>query len=131
MAFANSSTEQSCGDDLESLGYVLLYLARGSLPWETVHAATAEDEAKLIGQLKRSTSPEALFEGLPGELATYMAYARSLPFDQRPNYAYLRGLFRRAFLRRGFKYDNVFDWTEKRFGEVQAELDARDAVDGE
>jgi hypothetical protein len=56
-----------------------------------------------------------LCEGLPEEFATYVSYTRSLGFKDRPNYAYLRQLFRRAFLARGLKYDNVFDWTLRVF----------------
>ncbi|KAM3553512.1 hypothetical protein ARSEF4850_006881 [Beauveria asiatica] len=59
-----------------------------------------------------------LCEGLLGEFATYATYTRSLGFKDRPDYAYLRRLFRNAFSARGFRYDNIYDWTEKRFREI-------------
>ena len=69
-----------------------------------------------------SLSGEQLCEGvLPCEFATYINYTRSLGFDDRPNYTYLRRLFCRLFCSRKFRHDNVFEWTEKRFHEIYGE----------
>lgn len=46
-----------------------------------------------------------------GEFATYLTFCRSLRFDDKPDYAYLRTLFRNLFHREGYTYDYVFDWT--------------------
>ncbi|KAK2592414.1 hypothetical protein QQS21_009897 [Conoideocrella luteorostrata] len=117
----HNGCEQSWGDDLESLGYVLLYFVRGSLPWQGLKAATGEEKNKMIKEKKESLSGEQLCEGhLPDEFAEYINYTRSLNFDDKPDYAYLRGLLHRLFISRGFSYDNVFDWTEKRFYELRA-----------
>ena len=121
---ANYGVEQSWGDDLESLGYVLLYFALGSLPWQGVKAATEEERNELIKQKKFGVPVTKLCEGLPEEFATYISYTRSLGFRDKPNYAYLRKLFRRAFVARGFKYDNVFDWTDRLFHEMQGDARA-------
>ncbi|KAM7210670.1 casein kinase [Rhypophila decipiens] len=43
---------------------------------------------------------------LPSEFATYIDYTRSLGFDDKPNYSYLRELFRHRFRSKGFKYNN-------------------------
>ena len=76
----------------------------------------------MIKEKKESLSGEELCGGLlPDEFATYINYTRSLAFEDRPNYAYLRKLFRRPFRSRGYRYDNVFDWTEKRFMEIRGE----------
>ncbi|TQV90120.1 casein kinase 1, delta [Cordyceps javanica] len=115
----HNGREQSWGDDLESLGYVLLYFARGSLPWQGFKAATDEEKNELIAQKKLNLPAKSLCGGLPEEFATYISYTRSLGFKDRPDYAYLRRLFRNAFSARGFKYDNIFDWTKKLFYEMQ------------
>lgn len=115
---ANYRTEQSWGDDLESLGNALICLARGSLPWQDIETETEEERNELIKEKMTSVSVAQLCRGLPGEFATYMRYTRSLGFKDGPDYAHLRRLFRQAFLARGFKYDTIFDWTEKRFREV-------------
>ncbi|KAH0596941.1 hypothetical protein MHUMG1_05249 [Metarhizium humberi] len=116
-------TEQSWSDDLESLGYVLLYFARGSLPWQGIKAATDKEKLERVKNYKKTLSVEELCSGLPEEFSTYINYTRSLGFQDKPNYAYLRRLFRRLFTSKGFKYDNVFDWTEKRFYELRDKAD--------
>ncbi|KAB5572200.1 casein kinase I isoform delta [Coniochaeta sp. 2T2.1] len=115
----HNGREQSRGDDLESLGYVFVYFARGSLPWQGLKAATDKGKDELIKEMKESLSGKALCDGvLPGQFATYIDYTRSLGFDDKPDYLYLRRLFRRLFAAEGFQHDNVFDWTEKRFHEI-------------
>ena len=47
---------------------------------------------------------------LSAEFATYLNYCRSLRFEEKPDYAYLRQLIRNLFHRQGFSYDYVFDW---------------------
>ncbi|KAJ1674642.1 serine/threonine protein kinase, partial [Spiromyces aspiralis] len=103
--------EQSRRDDLESLGYVLMYFLRGSLPWQGLKAATKKQKYDRIMEKKMSTSTEALCRGFPAEFAIYLNYTRSLRFDDKPDYAYLKCLFRDLFVRSGLKYDYVFDWT--------------------
>ena len=34
----------------------------------------------------------------------------TVQFDDRPDYDYLKRLFRELFFRKGFNYDNMFDW---------------------
>lgn len=102
--------EQSRRDDLESLGYVLMYFNIGSLPWQGLRAANKVKKYKLISEKKMSTPVEQLCKGFPEEFATYLNYVRALRFDEKPNYEYLKKLFKDLFIREGFQYDNVFDW---------------------
>ncbi|KAK3152744.1 hypothetical protein QOZ80_2BG0162980 [Eleusine coracana subsp. coracana] len=103
--------EQSRRDDLESIGYVLLYFLRGSLPWQGLKAATKKQKYDKISDKKLSTPIEALCKSHPVEFASYFHYCHSLTFDQRPDYSYLRRLFRDLFDREGFQFDYVYDWT--------------------
>ena len=40
-----------------------------------------------------------------------MNYTRSLRFADKPDYAYLRKLFRDLFIRSGYVYDGIYDWS--------------------
>ena len=91
--------EQSRRDDIESLGYVLLYFLRGSLPWQGLKAATKKQKYEKISEKKMSTPIESLCRGFPIEFNTYFQYCRSLRFDDKPDYSYLRKLFRDLFCR--------------------------------
>ncbi|CAK7356887.1 unnamed protein product [Dovyalis caffra] len=111
--------EQSRRDDLESLGYVLMYFLRGSLPWQGLKAGTKKQKYEKISEKKVSTSIEALCRGYPTEFASYFHYCRSLRFDDKPDYAYLKRLFRDLFIREGFQFDYVFDWTILKYQQSQ------------
>uniref|UniRef100_A0A8C6FQC6 non-specific serine/threonine protein kinase n=1 Tax=Moschus moschiferus TaxID=68415 RepID=A0A8C6FQC6_MOSMO len=108
--------EQSRRDDLESLGYVLMYFNLGSLPWQGLKAATKRQKYERISEKKMSTPIEVLCKGYPSEFSTYLNFCRSLRFDDKPDYSYLRQLFRNLFHRQGFSYDYVFDWNMLKFG---------------
>ncbi|TNN04117.1 hypothetical protein fugu_001146 [Takifugu bimaculatus] len=107
--------EQSRRDDVESLGYVLMYFNLGSLPWQGLKAATKRQKYERISEKKMSTPIEVLCKGYPSEFSTYLNLCRSLRFDDKPDYSYLRQLFRTLFHRQGFSYDYVFDWNMLKF----------------
>ncbi|KAH7651295.1 Non-specific serine/threonine protein kinase protein [Dioscorea alata] len=111
--------EQSRRDDLESLGFVLMYFLRGSLPWQGLKAGTKKQKYEKISEKKVSTSVEALCRGYPSEFASYFHYCRSLRFDDKPDYAYLKRIFRDLFIREGFQFDYVFDWTILKYQQAQ------------
>lgn len=102
--------EQSRRDDLESLGYVFMYFNRGSLPWQGLKARTKLEKYNRICEKKTSTGIKTLCEGYPPEFATYLNYARSLGFEDKPDYQYLRKLFRDLFVRQKFVMDYEYDW---------------------
>ncbi|KAK9705462.1 hypothetical protein RND81_07G058900 [Saponaria officinalis] len=103
--------EQSRRDDLESLGYVLMYFLRGSLPWQGLKAGNKKQKYDKISEKKVSTSIEALCRGHPTEFTSYFHYCRSLRFDDKPDYSYLRRNLHDLFIREGFQLDYLFDWT--------------------
>ncbi|KAM7432655.1 Casein kinase I isoform delta [Porites harrisoni] len=108
--------EQSRRDDLESLGYVLMYFNLGSLPWQGLKAATKKQKYERISEKKMSTPIEVLCKGFPSEFSTYLNNCRSLRFDDKPDYSYLRQLFRNLFHCQGYVYDYIFDWNLLKFG---------------
>ncbi|KAI8467469.1 MAG: serine/threonine kinase [Monoraphidium minutum] len=112
--------EQSRRDDMESLGYVLMYFLRGSLPWQGLKAATKRQKYEKISEKKLATPIDVLCRGYPVEFVSYFQYCRSLRFDDKPDYSYLRKLFRELFARDGYHWDYVFDWTILKHQHMQA-----------
>eukprot|EP01116_Phalansterium_solitarium_P022706 TRINITY_DN75_c0_g2_i1.p1 TRINITY_DN75_c0_g2~~TRINITY_DN75_c0_g2_i1.p1 ORF type:complete len:391 (-),score=155.04 TRINITY_DN75_c0_g2_i1:292-1464(-) len=119
---AHLGIEQSRRDDLESLGYLFMYFNRGGLPWQGLKAATKKQKYERISEKKISTTVEQLCKGYPIEFTQYLNYCRSLHFEDKPDYAYLRKLFRDLFMREGYKYDAMFDWTVLKLQEEQKSL---------
>ncbi|CAJ0610219.1 unnamed protein product [Cylicocyclus nassatus] len=107
--------EQSRRDDIESLGYVLMYFNRGTLPWQGLKAATKRQKYDKISEKKISTSVEELCASYPEAFATYLRYSRTLGFEDTPDYGHLRQLFRNLFHRQGLRYDYLFDWNLLKF----------------
>lgn len=91
---AHLGIEQSRRDDMESIGYVLMYFNRGSLPWQGLKAATKKQKYERISQKKLSSPIEVLCKGFPTEFAMYLNYCRGMRFEDAPDYMYLRQLFR-------------------------------------
>ncbi|EAN83293.1 putative casein kinase [Trypanosoma cruzi] len=109
--------EQSRRDDLEGIGYILMYFLRGSLPWQGLKAHTKQEKYSRISERKQTTPVETLCKGFPAEFAAYLNYTRGLRFEDKPDYSYLKRLFRELFIREGYHVDYVFDWTLKRIHE--------------
>lgn len=102
--------EQSRRDDLESLGYVFMYFLRGSLPWQGLRANTKKQKYQKIMEKKMATPIDLLCKGYPDEFRIYFEYCRALRFADKPDYSYLRRLFKDLALRNEIEYDGNFDW---------------------
>ncbi|KAK0094932.1 hypothetical protein PV326_009597 [Microctonus aethiopoides] len=111
--------EQSRRDDLESLGYVFMYFNIGSLPWQGLKAATKRQKYERISEKKMSTPIDELCKGYPVEFGKYLKYCRQIRFEERPDYSFLRQLFRQLFHQETFTYDYVFDWNMLKFGNAR------------
>jgi len=85
--------EQSRRDDLESIGHVLLYFLKGSLPWQGLPGKTNVEKYANIKKKKKEVSVSDLCKGLPDEFKDFMNYCRNLGFTQDPDYNYIIGLF--------------------------------------
>jgi serine/threonine protein kinase len=115
--FTHLGIEQCRRDDLESLGYVLLYLLLGELPWQGTKAKNKKDKYQKIMEKKIYTSLEQLCKGQPsiyliksGEFVSFFQYCRGLQFEEKPDYSYLKSLLKSVFERYGFDYDYQYDW---------------------
>ncbi|XP_054977037.1 casein kinase I-like [Sorex araneus] len=108
---AHLGIEQSRRDDMEALGYVLMYFNRSGLPWQGLTGATRKQKYEKIREKKLATSIDVLCKGFPAEFAMYLNYCRGLRFDEVPDYGYLRQLFHVLFKTLNYQHDYIFDWT--------------------
>ena len=101
---------QSRRDDLEAVGYVLMYFLRGRLPWQGIPVKNKEDRYRKIMEKKIATSAEELCRNFPQEFTDYINYTRRLEYEQDPDYNYLKRLFLNVLNRDGFIIDCFYDW---------------------
>ena len=106
--------EQSRRDDIEALGYVMIYFLKGSLPWQGMVINNPKKKYDKIKKLKLETKLTDLCNGLPIEMVKFIQYARDMKFEDRPDYNYLRSLLRKAAKNNNLKFDSTkFDWIVK------------------
>lgn len=111
--------EQSRRDDLEAIGFLLIYFAKGSLPWQGLKVADQAQKTARIGEKKIATTLEYLCKDLPPAFLRYMRLVRSLKFEEPPDYDMLRALFSDFFKAEGYRLDYIFDWVEIRRSEIE------------
>ena len=95
-----------------------VYLISSDNDRQGLRAATKRQKYERISERKMSTPIDVLCAGFPTEFNTYLSYCRSLRFEEKPDYTYLRQLLRNLFHRQGFTYDYVFDWNMLKFVSV-------------
>ena len=104
---------QSRRDDLEAVGYVLMYFLRGRLPWQGIPVKNKEERYRKIMEKKKATSAEDLCKGFPRQFTDYINYTRNLAYEQEPNYDYLKNLFITTLNNEGFNIDCYYDWDQQ------------------
>jgi serine/threonine protein kinase len=114
-ARAMRGVQQSRRDDLESIGYVLLHMARGSLPWQDCGAGSARERWQGMMGMKSGLDAEELCVGLPPQFALFLEDVRSLGFEEEPAYASYRAMFREALVAMGGVNDDHFEWRAEDF----------------
>lgn len=100
--------EQSRRDDLESLAYMLVYFLCGSLPWHGAQSGMNKQQRKVTLRQKQSSRLAVLCSTCPPEFGMFIDYARSLAFDEKPDYDYIRRLFHELLAREGHQYGHPF-----------------------
>lgn len=100
-------------DDLESLGYVLVYLAAGQLPWFQV-PYPSRDALKNILYIREKVGINKLCKGLDSAFREFLTYCQGLKFEEKPNYKHLRSLLVSAALRAEIHLnDGLYDWSPR------------------
>lgn len=109
---AHLGYEQSRRDDIESIGYVLMYFLLGSLPWQGLKVKNGEDHFDVIAKKKINTPFEDLCKGQPEELLKYFLYCDKLEFEEEPDYNLLIGLFQSMIDKHCVNCNYDFDWNK-------------------
>jgi serine/threonine protein kinase len=117
---AHLGLELSRRDDLISIGYNLIYLLKGGLPWQGIKG---KDRSNKLAQKKIQIPNDVLCSGLPNEFLHYLNYCKNLKFEERPDYKFLKGLFGKLL---GLVISNfnlkrneiIFDWCFKNVDEI-------------
>lgn len=103
--------EQSRRDDLEALGYVLIYFLKGGLPWQNMSGKDKLEKYANIKDKKLGTSDEDLCKGLPQEFLEYLKYCKNLKFVEKPDYKFLKDKFKNLLFSQNLDYDFIYDWS--------------------
>ena len=111
---ALSGYEQSRRDDLESIGYIIMYFLRGNLPWQGLKVNKKEDRYKKICEIKKEYTSEKLCKGFPKELEIFMDYIKQLDFTEVPDYDYLRNLLKKIMEKNKIENDFYYDWCKEK-----------------
>jgi serine/threonine protein kinase len=104
----HNGIEPTRRDDLESIGYMLVYLIKGRLPWQGLKKQEGIPGVKLIGEKKKEVELDDLCSELPKCFLKYLIYCRSLDFDEQPDYAKLKQYFLNDIS--SLKIELKYDW---------------------
>lgn len=91
-------------DDLLSLGYIMIYVFKGELPWSDIKDPWRADK------VKESAKVDDLVSGMSTELLSYFHHVLRLEFDGEPHYSVLQALFHEALLSLNENLDMDFEW---------------------
>lgn len=109
--WTHKGVSQSRRDDLESIGFVLIYFLQTKLPWQGLKINTKHEKWKKICNVKVATQLDNLCRGIPMQFKKYLEYVRNLKFTQKPNYQHLIDLFQEAADQNDIDLtDVVWDW---------------------
>ena len=110
---AHLGIEQSRRDDIESIGYMLVYFYLGRLPWQNKQDKGKPPTNKIM-EKKLTTPPEILCKKMPVEFSYYFHYCKNLKFEDRPDYSSLKSLFCDLLSTRiNLKEEVIFDWFDE------------------
>ncbi|CAG2117799.1 unnamed protein product [Medioppia subpectinata] len=82
-------------DDMESLGYCMIFMAKGSLPWMSASDKNLSSPKTIrkIGKRMKETPLADLCAGLPQNFCKYFDLISGYEFNEKPDYQSLRQCF--------------------------------------
>lgn len=105
--------KQTRRDDLESLGYLIVYCFQGYLRWSDRRGKNNKERNKYILYEKQNFAQSfELLQELDAEIKKYFKYVYSLKYEDTPDYDYLKELLIQGLEKKDIKNDCVFDWSK-------------------
>lgn len=107
--------EQGRKDDLESLGYLFIYLFKGKLPWQNVKTTDKFQKHQLIKDFKINTTEEMLCKDMPKEFCVFLKYVRNMEFTEDPPYHSFIKMFTKLYksIQLETSEDSELEWIKK------------------
>ena len=107
---AINKKELSRRDDMESIGYLLIYLSKGVLPWQGLKIKQKSEKYSKIREIKMTIETNKLCEGLPEEFGEYIDLVKNLEFEEEPDYTRYINMFNELIKKKEFVKDYLYDW---------------------
>lgn len=104
-------TRLSRKDDLLSLGYVLIYLYVGNLPWQGLDISDRKEKDSAVSEIKQYYGYTKLCKKLPPFFTNYFKEIQKLSQSDRPNYSKIKKMFKKELNPESFKQNIDYDWS--------------------
>ncbi|EMD34929.1 hypothetical protein CERSUDRAFT_96841 [Gelatoporia subvermispora B] len=102
-------------DDIEAFGTTLLCLLHDRLPCQGIYAPNEDAKLLRIGEMKAGNAMRKLLAQSPPELTALFDHSRSLPFEEKPDYDFIRGILLRRMQTERWENNGLFDWIDPKF----------------
>ena len=99
-------------DDVESFIFMILYFLSKKLPWQGTRAKTLTARYKKIYLAKKDFKYHDFCKNYPKEIVQCIEYIYFLKFNEKPNYEYMRKLFKKILKDINFPKKDYFSWME-------------------
>lgn len=112
VALPHEGITQGPRDDMEAIGYMCIFLMKGSLPWQNIKIKDRKEKHKALYKEKSTIDLATLCSGLPKEFLTYLQLVRNLDYDEDPNYEHYIKMFKNYI--RSVDLAPTMDWENKK-----------------
>ena len=115
--YSNKGYEESRRDDLESLGYIIIFLLKKCLPWDKILYTKESNIAKVktFCKMKESIQTKDLCKGLPEEIENYIDHCKNLTFEETPDYEKMKFFFLTILIKNKLQNDLKFSFLDKAY----------------
>jgi hypothetical protein len=86
------------------------------LPWQGLAGKNKNEKYDRIKEKKIQTTISEVTRGTPEEFTKYLQYCRNMQFEEKPDYNYLRQLFKNIMAKHSYETDFEYDWVLKKEG---------------